>query len=147
MSNVETIHVLMVDDDPVDLRITREALSQAKMHLQISEATDGEDALAFLRQEGRHADAARPDVIILDLNMPRMDGFEFLGEMKRDPALRAIPVVVLTTSEDDAHVLKSYDLQAACFLSKPVVLDSFVNMVQSFDNFWLSVVRLPPRTA
>ncbi len=147
MNQPEPIHVLMVDDDPVDLRITREALFQAKMHLQISEATDGEDALAFLRREGRHAEASRPDVIILDLNMPRMDGFEFLDAMKGDPELRAIPVVVLTTSEDDAHVLKSYDLQAACFLSKPVVLESFVNMVQSFDNFWLSVVRLPPRMA
>ncbi len=147
MSEPRPIHVLMVDDDPVDLRITREALSQAKMHVNISEAHDGEDALEFLRQEGRHGEAKRPDVIILDLNMPRMDGFEFLGEMKKDPELRAIPVVVLTTSEDDAHVLKSYDLHANCYLTKPVVLDSFLSMVKSFDNFWLSVVRLPPRPA
>jgi two-component system, chemotaxis family, response regulator Rcp1 len=139
----EAIEVLLVEDSPGDVRLTREALKDAKMHVSLHVATDGIDALEFLRRTGTHADAPRPDLILLDLNLPRKDGREVLREIKESVSLRTIPVVILTTSSSDADVLQSYHLHANCYITKPVDLDGFLKVVQSIDNFWLSVVKLP----
>jgi two-component system, chemotaxis family, response regulator Rcp1 len=137
------IEVLLVEDSPGDVRLTREALKDAKVHISLHVAADGIEAMAFLERLGTHADAPRPDLILLDLNLPRKDGREVLKEIKESPALRSIPVVILTTSSSEADVLQSYELHANCYISKPVDLNGFLKVVQSIDNFWLSVVRLP----
>ena len=137
------IEVLLVEDSPGDVRLTREALKDAKVHISLHVATDGIEAMAYLERTGKHADAPRPDLILLDLNLPRKDGREVLKEVKESPSLRTIPVVILTTSSSDADVLQSYQLHANCYISKPVDLDGFLKVVQSIDNFWLSVVKLP----
>lgn len=137
------IEVLLVEDSPGDVRLTREALKDAKVHISLHVATDGIEAMAFLERTGSHVNAPRPDLILLDLNLPKKDGREVLKEIKESPSLRIIPVVILTTSSSDADVLQSYHLHANCYISKPVDLDGFLKVVQSIDNFWLSVVKLP----
>ncbi|MHB1048165.1 MAG: response regulator [Thermoanaerobaculia bacterium] len=137
------IEILLVEDNPADVRLTREALKDAKVLNNLSVVMDGEEAMAFLRRQGRHAEAPRPDLILLDLNLPRKDGREVLAEVKEDESLRSIPVVILTTSKSEADILRSYDLHANCYISKPVGLEEFLRVVESIEDFWLSVVRLP----
>jgi two-component system, chemotaxis family, response regulator Rcp1 len=137
------IEVLLVEDSPGDVRLTREALKDAKVHISLHVATDGIEAMAYLERTGMYISAPRPDLILLDLNLPRKDGREVLKEIKESPRLRTIPVVILTTSSSDADVLHSYQLHANCYISKPVDLDGFLKVVQSIDNFWLTVVKLP----
>jgi chemotaxis family two-component system response regulator Rcp1 len=139
------IEILLVEDNPGDVRLTIEALKEGKVHNRLSVAKDGVDALAFLRRAGTYANAARPDLILLDLNLPRKDGREVLAEIKMDPVLRRIPVVVLTTSKAEEDILRTYDLHANCYITKPVDLEQFISVVKSIDDFWLSVVRLPPK--
>jgi CheY-like chemotaxis protein len=137
------IEVLLVEDSPGDVRLTREALKDAKVHISLHVAPDGIDAMAFLNRQGSHGNAPRPDLILLDLNLPRKDGREVLKEIKGDLALATIPVVILTTSAASLDVMNSYRLHANCYITKPVSLDGFLKVVQSIDNFWLSVVKLP----
>ena len=139
------IEILLVEDNPGDVRLTVEALKEGKVHNNLAVAKDGVEALAYLRREGSHANANRPDLILLDLNLPRKDGREVLAEIKEDPLLRRIPVVVLTTSKAEEDILRTYDLHANCHITKPVDLDQFISVVRSIDDFWLSVVRLPPK--
>jgi chemotaxis family two-component system response regulator Rcp1 len=135
--------VLLVEDSPGDVRLTREAFKDAKVHINLRVASDGAEAMAFLRRDGKHADASRPDLILLDLNLPKKSGREVLEEIKEDPVLMSIPVVILTTSASEQDVLRSYLLHANCFITKPVDLDGFLKVVKSIDSFWLSVVKLP----
>jgi two-component system, chemotaxis family, response regulator Rcp1 len=137
------IEILLVEDNPGDVRLTIEALKEGKVRNNLSVARDGVEALAFLRREGPHADSARPDLILLDLNLPKKDGREVLAEIKDDAKLRRIPVVVLTTSKAEEDILRTYDLHANCYITKPVDLEQFISVVRSIDDFWLSVVRLP----
>jgi chemotaxis family two-component system response regulator Rcp1 len=142
---VEPIHILLVDDDPADVRLTQEALKEHKVYCQTAIASDGIEALAYLRREGQYADAARPDIILLDLNMPRKDGREVLQEIKTDLDLKRIPVVIMTTSNADQDVLQAYNLGANCDIVKPVDLGQLTTIVKSIDDFWFTVVKLPPR--
>jgi chemotaxis family two-component system response regulator Rcp1 len=137
--------VLLVEDNPADARLTREALGESKMLNKLHHVKDGIEALQFLRREGEFRDAPRPDVMLLDLNLPRKDGRQVLSEMKQDPELRMIPVVVLTTSEAERDILKSYELHANCYITKPVDLEKFIYIVQTIEAFWLAVVTLPNR--
>jgi chemotaxis family two-component system response regulator Rcp1 len=137
------IEVLLVEDSPGDVRLTQEAFKDAKVHINLHVAPDGAKAMIFLRREGEHSNAPRPDLILLDLNLPKKDGREVLAEIKGDPALMSIPVVILTTSSSDADILRSYQLHANCYITKPVGLEGFLTVVKSIDNFWLSVVKLP----
>ena len=138
------ISILLVEDNPGDVRLTIEALKEGKFSNRLSVVSNGFEALEYLRREGRYAGVARPDLILLDLNLPKKNGREVLAEIKADPALRRIPVVVLTTSEAEQDILKSYELNANCYISKPVDLDQFLRVVKSINDFWLTVVRLPP---
>ena len=140
----QPIEVLLVEDNPGDVRLTREALRDGKVHNNLSVAPDGVEALAFLRREGKYADAPRPDVILLDLNLPRKDGREVLEEVKADPSLRNIPVVILTSSEAERDIAQAYALHANCYITKPVDLDQFITVVKSIEDFWFSIVKLPP---
>jgi CheY-like chemotaxis protein len=138
-----SIEVLLVEDNPGDVRLTKEAMRESKVLVNLSVATDGEEALAFLRKQGVHQGAPRPDLILMDLNLPKKDGREVLAEIKFDPDLRRIPVVVLTTSRAEEDILRTYDLHANCFITKPVDLDQFITVVEAISDFWFSVVRLP----
>lgn len=142
-SDAERFEILLVEDSPGDVRLTREALKDAKVHVDLSVASDGTEAMAFLRREGAYANAPRPELILLDLNLPKKDGREVLKEIKEDPSLKTIPVVVLTTSAADEDVMRSYESHANCYITKPVDLDGFLKVVQSIDSFWLSIVKLP----
>jgi chemotaxis family two-component system response regulator Rcp1 len=142
-TDAEPIEVLLVEDSPGDVRLTREAFKDAKVHINLHVAPDGTDAMAFLRHEGKHANVPRPDMILLDLNLPKKDGREVLAEIKEDTILKSIPVVILTTSASEADILRSYQLHANCYITKPVGLDGFLAVVKSIDSFWLSVVKLP----
>jgi chemotaxis family two-component system response regulator Rcp1 len=137
------IEVLLVEDSPGDIRLTREALKDAKVYINLHVVLDGAQAMAFLKREGAHANAPRPDLILLDLNLPKKDGREVLAEIKESPTLKSIPVVVLTTSASETDILRSYQLHANCYITKPVGLDGFLEVVRSIDNFWLTVVKLP----
>jgi two-component system, chemotaxis family, response regulator Rcp1 len=137
------IEVLLVEDSPGDVRLTREAFKDAKVHINLHVASDGAEAMAFLGREGNHANAPRPDLILLDLNLPKKDGREVLAELKESPALKCIPVVILTTSASEADIQGSYQRHANCYITKPVDLDGFLKVVKSIDSFWLSVVKLP----
>jgi chemotaxis family two-component system response regulator Rcp1 len=139
------VDVLLVEDSPGDVRLTREAFRETNGAVRLHVASDGVEAMAFLRQEGVHLDAPRPDFILLDLNLPKMDGREVLALIKLDGDLRTIPVVILTTSESDADILTSYELNANAYLRKPVTLDAFEKLVQSINDFWLTKVLLPQR--
>lgn len=141
---MKPIEILLVEDNPGDARLTEEALKEAKISNRLNVVEDGVEALAYLRHEGKYADVLRPDIVLLDLNMPRKDGREVLAEMKQDPELRTIPVVVLTTSDDERDILRSYDLHANCYVTKPVYLKQFIHVVQSIEGFWFTVVKLPP---
>jgi CheY-like chemotaxis protein len=137
--------ILLVEDNAADVRLTREALRDAKVLNTLHVVRDGVEAMDFVKGRGEFVGAPRPDLIILDLNLPRKDGKEVLGELKADPDLRAIPVAVLTTSSTEIDILQSYDLGANCYLTKPVDLEQFLRVVQTFEEFWLGLVRLPPR--
>lgn len=137
------IEILLVEDSPGDLRLTQEALKDGKVRNRLSVATDGVEAMAFLRREGHFADAVHPDVILLDLDLPRKDGFQVLAEIRADVSLRDIPVVILTASHADEDILRSYHLQANCYVIKPVDLDQLMTVVQSVEHFWLDIVTLP----
>jgi CheY-like chemotaxis protein len=136
--------VLLVEDSPGDVRLTREAFRDVNKHVHLHVVTDGVEAMAFLRREGAHVDAPRPDFILLDLNLPKMDGREVLALIKKDDSLKTIPTVILTTSEAEADVANSYRLQANCYLNKPVRFDAFESLVKSINDFWLTKVKLPP---
>ena len=138
------IEVLLVEDNPGDVRLTREALKDGKVSNNLSVAPDGVEALRFLRREGAYAEAPRPDVVLLDLNLPKKDGRQVLQEMKADPSLRTIPVVILTSSEAERDIAGAYELQANCYITKPVDLDQFITVVRSIEDFWFSIVKLPP---
>ena len=137
------IEVLLVEDSPGDVRLTQEAFSQANRSIHMHVATDGIEAMAFLRRLGAHAAAPRPDLILLDLNLPRMDGREVLAQIKADEGLKTIPTIILTTSELNEDIVQSYQLQANCYLSKPVQLDAFELLVKSINDFWLINAKLP----
>jgi two-component system, chemotaxis family, response regulator Rcp1 len=140
------IEVLLVEDSPGDVRLTREAFKDAKVHINLHVASDGAEAMAFLGREGVHSNAPRPDLILLDLNLPKKDGREVLAELKESPALKCIPVVILTTSASEADIQGSYQRHANCYITKPVDLEGFLKVVKSIDSFWLSVVKLPRET-
>jgi CheY-like chemotaxis protein len=138
------VEILLVEDNPGDVRLTMEALKENKVLNNLSVVNDGMEAIAYLRREGRYADAHRPDLILLDLNLPKKNGKEVLAEIKTDPDLKRIPVVVLTASSSEKDILHSYNLSANCYITKPVSLDQFVEVVKSIENFWLTIVKLPP---
>ena len=140
-----TVEILLVEDNPGDVRLTREAWKEARIRNRLHVAEDGVEALAFLRRQGPHADAVRPHLILLDLNLPRKDGREVLADIKSDPDLKHIPVVILSTSKAEQDVLKSYDLHANCYISKPLDMDQFIRVVRAIEEFWLATVTLPPR--
>ena len=135
--------ILLVEDNPGDVRLTSEALKEGKVLNNLHVAGDGVEALAFLRREGEYSHAPRPDLILLDLNLPKKDGREVLSELKADDELKRIPVVILTTSKAEEDVLKTYDLHANCYITKPVDLEQFIHVVQAIENFWLALVKLP----
>jgi two-component system, chemotaxis family, response regulator Rcp1 len=137
------IEVLLVEDSPGDVRLTREAFKDAKVHINLHVASDGTEAMAFLGRQGEQANVPRPDLILLDLNLPKKDGREVLEEIKESPALKSIPVVILTTSVSEADILRSYRLHANCYITKPVGLNGFLEVIESIDSFGLSVVKLP----
>ncbi|MBD8060842.1 response regulator [Oceanitalea stevensii] len=141
----DMIEVLLVEDDPGDVLMTEEAFADYKVANQLTVVADGESAMAYLRKEGEYADAPTPDLVLLDLNLPRMDGREVLGELKADPELRRIPVVVLTTSDAEEDILRSYNLHANAYVTKPVDFERFIEVVRKIDDFFVSVVRLPSR--
>jgi chemotaxis family two-component system response regulator Rcp1 len=137
------IEILMVEDNPGDVRLTVEALKETKLNNNLNIVKNGVEALAYLRREGEYANAARPDLILLDLNLPKKDGREVLREIKEDQDLGRIPVVILTTSQAEEDILRTYDLHANCYISKPVDLEQFTQVVQSIEFFWLTIVKLP----
>jgi chemotaxis family two-component system response regulator Rcp1 len=139
------IQVLLIEDNPGDIRLTREAFEDAKVYLELHVASDGEEAMDFLFRRGKHVESPRPDLILLDLNLPRKDGREVLAEIKSNISLKTIPVVILTTSNSEIDIESAYLLHANCYISKPVELEGFLSVVQSIDNFWLTVVKLPVR--
>ena len=137
------VEILMVEDNPDDVFLTREVLKEAKLHINLSVVTDGVEALAFLHREGQYARAPCPDLIMLDLNLPKKDGREVLAEIKSDDRLKVIPVVVLTTSQAEEDIVKAYKLHANCYVTKPVDLDQFIRVVHALEDFWLTIVKLP----
>ena len=146
MDRPKQLDILLVDDDPADVELTEEALEESKLVVKLHNVGDGIEAMAFLKKEGAYSNAPKPDLILLDLNMPRKDGRQVLAEMKEDPELKAIPVVVLTTSQADEDILRSYNLGANCYVTKPVGLEQFIRVVESIEEFWFTVVKLPTRT-
>lgn len=137
------IEILLVEDNPGDLRLTREALADAKVRNNLNSVVDGVEALKYLRQEKPYEKAARPDLILLDLNLPRKDGREVLLEIKNDPKLKRIPVVVVTSSAEEQDIVKSYNLYANCYVTKPIDLQQFVTVVRAIEDFWMTIVKLP----
>ena len=144
-NNDKSLHVLLIEDSPGDVRLTMEAFRETNPLVHLNVAHDGADALAFLRHEGSHSGAPRPVLILLDLNMPKMDGRQLLALIKEDSNLKTIPTVILTTSEAESDIVKSYQLRANCYLNKPVELDAFENLVKSINDFWLATATLPPQ--
>ncbi|MCA0458140.1 MAG: response regulator [Chloroflexi bacterium] len=142
--NVEAVEILLVEDSPGDVRLTKEALKDSKLYNNLNVVPDGVEAIAFLRREGNYANAPRPDLILLDLNLPRMDGRQVLQEIKNDDNLKRIPVVVLTTSANETDIFITYNLHANCYITKPVDFSQFMSVVKSIENFWFSIVKLPP---
>jgi CheY-like chemotaxis protein len=141
--STKPIEILLVEDNPGDVRLTREALRDAKVNNTMAVAGDGMKAIAFLRREGEYAQATRPDLILLDLNLPRMNGFEVLDVIKEDPEFKRIPVVILTTSQAEQDIVRSYDLHANAYVTKPVDLDQFIKVIKAIEDFWLEIVKLP----
>lgn len=144
---MSVVEILMVEDNPADARLTEEALKEGLLCNRLHLARDGVEAMQFLRKEGAFSDAPRPDVVLLDLNLPRKDGREVLAEIKTDPDLKHIPVVVLTTSEAEQDIVKSYALHANCYVTKPVDLQRFIEIVRQIETFWLQIVKLPQSEA
>ena len=144
MAKVHAIEILLVEDNMGDIDLTKEALAESKLQNKLEIVQDGEAAMEFLRKQGKYADATTPDLVLLDLNLPKKDGREVLAEIKADPILRRIPVVVLTTSEAEEDILKVYDNYANCYIKKPVDFNKFVNVVKKIEDFWLTIVKLPP---
>jgi len=145
--NSKPIEILLIEDNPGDVRLTEEVLKENKLRNNLSVARDGKEALAFLRRQGKHSKAIRPDLILLDLNLPKKDGREVLEEIKADENIKRIPVVVLTTSAADKDIFMSYENNANCYITKPVDLEKFINVVQAIENFWLTIVKLPKNDA
>lgn len=143
MERITPLEVLLVEDDPADVELTREALADSKLMTNMRVVGDGVEAMAYLKKEGAYSDCKTPDLILLDLNMPKKDGREVLNELKADPALKTIPVVVLTTSSSEEDILRSYNLGANCYVTKPVGLEEFMKVVDSIEGFWFTVVKLP----
>jgi two-component system, chemotaxis family, response regulator Rcp1 len=143
--NGNPVDILLVEDSPGDVRLTVEALKEARVHNRLSVVEDGVKALAFLRREGTYGNSPTPDLILLDLNLPRKDGREVLAEIKKDPVLKRIPVVVLTTSRAEEDITNAYDLHANCYITKPVDFEQFMQVVRSIEDFWLTVVKFPPQ--
>jgi CheY-like chemotaxis protein len=141
--NQHDVEILLVEDNPGDARLTTEALKEAKVRNKLTHLADGVEALAFLRREGKYANTERPDLILLDLNLPRKDGREVLAEIKADEQLKRIPVVILTTSQAEEDILRAYNLNANCYVTKPVDLDQFIKVVRTIKDFWLTIVKLP----
>jgi two-component system, chemotaxis family, response regulator Rcp1 len=139
----EPIEILLIEDSPDDADLTVDVLREGRIYNRVTVIEDGVEAMAYLRREGRHASAIRPDLILLDLNLPRKNGREVLAEIKQDPELRRIPVVVMTSSDDEKDILAAYDLYVNCYVTKPVDLDQFIGVVRSIEKFWLSIVKLP----
>ncbi|GLI33619.1 response regulator [Desulforhabdus amnigena] len=146
VKQIKPVEILLVEDNPGDVRLTIEGLKEGKVKNNLYVVEDGVEALAFLRKEGKYADAVRPDLILLDLNLPKKDGREVLTEIKSDEDLRHIPVVVLTTSKAEQDILKAYSLHANCYITKPVDLDQFISVVESIEDFWFTIVKLPRGT-
>lgn len=146
-NNGSSVEILLVEDNPGDVRLTEEALKEGKVSNTLHVARDGAEALEFLRREGEFRDAPRPDLILLDLNLPKVSGPEVLEEIKADPALMCIPVVILTTSTAEQDIFKCYERHANCFINKPVELDSFLRVIRSIEEFWLEIVKLPAAEA
>jgi len=142
-TTIEPIEVLLVEDNPGDVRLTQEAFKDGKVRNNLHVVCDGMEAMAYLRREGRYTEVERPDIILLDLNLPKMDGRDVLAEIKKDPELGLIPVVVLTTSAAEQDIMNSYELHANCYITKPVDLEQFLRVVRSIEDFWLTVVKLP----
>jgi len=142
--NTRPLEILMVEDSAADVRLTREAFKEGKILNHLSVVKDGVEAMAFLRRREPYADAPRPDLVLLDLNLPRKDGREVLAEVKADPDLRRIPIVILTTSRAEMDIVKSYNLHANCYVVKPVELDQFFEVIRTIEHFWLVAVTLPP---
>ena len=140
----EPVIILLVEDNPADARLTQEAMKESKIHNKMYHVVDGVEAMAFLRKQGEYAKMPRPDVILLDLNMPRKDGRQTLAEIKEDEDLKRIPVVVLTVSDAEEDIIKSYNLYANCFVTKPMDMDEFAKVVTGIENFWFTIVKLPP---
>jgi len=140
---MKPIHILLVDDDEADILLTRRALQRDKLLLEVHEVQNGEDCMAFLRKQPPYEDAPRPDIVLLDLNMPRMGGLEVLEAVRADPELRFLPIVILTTSSSDEDIVRSYNLNANCYITKPVNLSEFKRVIGSIEHFWFTVVRLP----
>ena len=139
------VEILLVEDNEGDVRLTREALKEGRIRNRLHVVIDGEQALAFLKRQGEYSDAPRPDLILLDLNLPRLDGKEVLASIKTDPKLKQIPVVVLTSSRTEQDLMRAYDLHANCYITKPVEFEEFIDVVRSIEDFWLTIVVLPPR--
>lgn len=139
-----SIEILLVEDNPGDVRLLREGLKEGKVRNRLNVVGDGVEAMLFLRREGEYIDAPRPDLILLDLNLPKKNGRQVLEEIKADSNLRRIPVVILTTSKAEADIIKTYDLHANCYIVKPVNLERFIEIVQTIENFWMTIVKLPP---
>jgi len=148
MNNEEiskNIEILLVEDNPADIRLAQEAFKDAKVHNILHTVGDGVEAMAFLRREGKYADASRPDLILLDLNLPKKDGREVLAEIKTDEHLKLIPVVILTVSKDEEDILKTYNLHANCYITKPIDFEQFMKVIKTIEEFWLTIVKLPPK--
>ncbi len=141
------VNILLVEDNPGDVRLTKEALKESKVRNNLAVVDDGVEALAFLRRQGKYASAAVPDIILLDLTLPRKDGREVLGEIKADPILRHIPVVILTSSKAEQDIVRAYNLHANCYITKPVDLEQFITVVKAVQDFWFVIVKLPPAGA
>ncbi len=142
-SAIEPIEILLVEDNPGDIRLTREALKEFKVLNKLSVATDGVEATDFLYKKGKYRDAPTPDIVLLDLNLPRKDGREVLKEIKQDVNLKKIPVVILSTSENETDIIGSYDNHANCYITKPIDFDNFINVIRQLQNFWVTIVKLP----
>jgi two-component system, chemotaxis family, response regulator Rcp1 len=143
LSEARVVEILLVEDNEADARLTTEALKEGKVRNRMTVVHDGVEAMAYLKREGKYAGVTRPDLILLDLNLPKMDGREVLAAVKNDEKLRRIPVVILTTSKAEEDIVRTYDLHANCYITKPVDLDQFIQVVKSIDNFWISIVQLP----
>lgn len=143
--NLAPIEILLVEDNPDDVALTVRSFKKARMQNRVSVAGDGVEALAFLRREGQYAEAPRPDIILLDLNLPKMNGHELLEKIKTDPGLSNIPVIILTTSKSDEDILSTYKLHSNCFITKPVLMEDFDRVIRTLQDFWFVIVKLPPK--